>query len=315
MWKATVTVRLPPDWSQRSVVFGECDRSFASALVEAHFVTSTVTNAQRSTKTVWRNVKQVAHSVNHSPATILTWPLSGYYFGLCATKIYIMASRAKGDDDNEPQEDDELTQDEQYDMDKMNSTTNGLTPNGRPSKISAAELRNRLKIAKSTLMTDRHYQIHAILLLIILFLGIILIYVSAKLLAASFAPKEQVCHTGPCLRASARVVSNVNLSIDACDNFFQFSCGNWKQSHQLTDNQAYYSVSQQVTDQIYDDLRRYLDQVLPTSASNDPHYKGNNLLIKLVYYKSLIIVYTYSFCQQRNFFKVVKLSKRPTCSL
>src|SRR5690625_4550147 len=101
-----------------------------------------------------------------------------------------MASRAKGDD-SEPQEDDELT--EQYDMSesKLNSTTNGLTVNGRPGK--AASLRDNLKRAKATLLSNRHYQIHAVLLLVILFLAIVLIFVSCKLLVVTFAHKDPVC--------------------------------------------------------------------------------------------------------------------------
>lgn len=181
-----------------------------------------------------------------------------------------MASRAKGDD-SEPQEDDELT--EQYDMSesKLNSTTNGLTANGRPSK--AAEMRDNLKRAKAALLSDRHYQIHAILLLVILFLAIILIYVSSKLLVISFAHRDPVCLSGQCLLASARIASSVNNSVDSCDNFFEYACGNWRHENQLTDNQGHYSVNQQVSDEIHSDMRRYLDQVLPTASSNDPHYK------------------------------------------
>ena len=176
------------------------------------------------------------------------------------------------EDINEPQEDEELTEQSEMDF-KMNSTSkNGLSNNSRPISTNFS-LRNRFKNAKSSLMNDQHYQINAIFVLIILFLGIMLICISAKLLVVTFTPKASVCHTSSCLQASARLLSRMNISFDVCDNFFNFACDSWRNSNQLTDNQGYYSITQQVNDQIFDDLRRFFYQILPTSSSNDPHYK------------------------------------------
>ncbi|KAJ6219155.1 hypothetical protein RDWZM_004967 [Blomia tropicalis] len=186
-----------------------------------------------------------------------------------------MASHANGDD-NEPQEDDELT--EQFDMDnKMNASknVNGLqTINGKSTRLRPTDLRNRFKQAKTTMLTKRHYQIYAMLLLIILLMGILLIHISFKLLMIAFRDREPICQTSSCLQASARILSNANFTYDACDNFYQLTCDNWMRSNQLAEVQGHYSVREQVQDEIYDELRRYLDQVLPTASQTDPHFKA-----------------------------------------
>ena len=214
-----------------------------------------------------------------------------------------MASRATksgyADDDggsSEPQEDDELTKgklqfldydddhdDRQHDTttddSKMNAVSNGgsLAGSGRPSK--AAELRTSLLRAKAALATDRHYQVTAALLFVILILSILLIYVSGKALAYALAGRtpSATCHSGPCLHASGRLVTALNTSSSGgpCEDFFSYACGGWRSAHPLSENQPWYSVSDQVSDQIADDLRRYLDQVLPAAASrsSDPHLK------------------------------------------
>ena len=37
----------------------------------------------------------------------------------------------------------------------------------------------------------------------------------------------ELCTSLPCLQLSVRLLSSVNESVDPCDDFYNFSCGNW----------------------------------------------------------------------------------------
>ena len=57
--------------------------------------------------------------------------------------------------------------------------------------------------------------------------------------------KSTECQTPDCLKVAALVAKNMDTSVDACDNFYQFACGGWiKDVGVPTDNQKYDIVSE-----------------------------------------------------------------------
>ncbi|XP_060581148.1 membrane metallo-endopeptidase-like 1 [Ruditapes philippinarum] len=52
----------------------------------------------------------------------------------------------------------------------------------------------------------------------------------------------EVCLTADCAKASARVLENMDLTIDPCEDFYMYSCGTWKKKHVIPDDSSSYSM-------------------------------------------------------------------------
>lgn len=42
---------------------------------------------------------------------------------------------------------------------------------------------------------------------------------------------DDVCNTVGCVQLSAQISSRLNMSVDPCEDFIEFSCGGWKKNH------------------------------------------------------------------------------------
>ncbi|XP_066455892.1 phosphate-regulating neutral endopeptidase PHEX [Eleutherodactylus coqui] len=54
--------------------------------------------------------------------------------------------------------------------------------------------------------------------------------------------KERYCLTPECIEAAASIRNKMNLSVDPCDNFFQFACGGWIETNPIPDDQSNYGI-------------------------------------------------------------------------
>lgn len=54
--------------------------------------------------------------------------------------------------------------------------------------------------------------------------------------------KERFCLTPECIEAAASIRNKINLSVDPCDNFFQYACGGWIENNPIPDDQSNYGI-------------------------------------------------------------------------
>lgn len=70
----------------------------------------------------------------------------------------------------------------------------------------------------------------------------------------------QVCLTQGCVKAAARMLTAMDLSVDPCDDFFEFSCGSWNKINIIPDDRASYNTFSRLGDDIQGMLKDLLEK-------------------------------------------------------
>lgn len=75
----------------------------------------------------------------------------------------------------------------------------------------------------------------------------------------SIFPTEE-CLTDECYEISKRVLKNIDLSVDPCDDFYQFTCGGWIRDHPLQDGEDYINGKKLTSIENVEMIRRLLKE-------------------------------------------------------
>ncbi|OCT91508.1 phosphate-regulating neutral endopeptidase PHEX [Xenopus laevis] len=54
--------------------------------------------------------------------------------------------------------------------------------------------------------------------------------------------KEEYCLTPECIEAAASIRSKMNLSVDPCDDFYEYACGGWIEENPIPDDMSNYGI-------------------------------------------------------------------------
>ncbi|KAK7093251.1 neprilysin-1-like [Littorina saxatilis] len=69
-----------------------------------------------------------------------------------------------------------------------------------------------------------------------------------------------VCLTRGCVQASSRLMEAMDATIEPCDDFFEFACGNWNKIHIIPDDRASYNTFSKLGDDIQGMLKDLLEE-------------------------------------------------------
>ncbi|KAF2361217.1 Peptidase M13 N-terminal domain [Trinorchestia longiramus] len=79
-----------------------------------------------------------------------------------------------------------------------------------------------------------------------------------RALVTSPAAAGEVCYSQACLRAASRLLDNMDRSVDPCDNFYQYTCGQFVADHIVPEDSHYRSAMQQMQEDVLVIIRKML---------------------------------------------------------
>lgn len=77
-----------------------------------------------------------------------------------------------------------------------------------------------------------------VLAILVVMLLIVIIVLGALLAVEMSAEEEEICLTKECAEVSARVITAIDYSVNPCDNFYDFACGQWMKTHVIPDDRS-----------------------------------------------------------------------------
>ncbi|XP_035226354.1 neprilysin-2-like [Stegodyphus dumicola] len=82
------------------------------------------------------------------------------------------------------------------------------------------------------------------------------------ILAVSASPSSDVCQTPKCFQAATAIVSNMDKTSDPCEDFYQFTCGNWLKRNEISEDEEFVSVDSKIEAERDDTIRVLLEKEL-----------------------------------------------------
>ncbi|XP_060072891.1 neprilysin-like [Ylistrum balloti] len=105
-------------------------------------------------------------------------------------------------------------------------------------------------------------------MLLLLFCLVVTVIVLAVVLAVNQAQdddKQDVCLTRDCTESAARMLNNLDTTVEPCENFFDFACGTWRKQNIIPEDRS----SQDVFGILRDEVEVVLKNLLEAPITND----------------------------------------------
>uniref|UniRef100_A0A674NBZ2 Neprilysin n=1 Tax=Takifugu rubripes TaxID=31033 RepID=A0A674NBZ2_TAKRU len=105
---------------------------------------------------------------------------------------------------------------------------------------------------------------------------------------------DEVCTTADCTSSAARLLENMDTSVDPCDNFFEYACGSWLKQNVIPESSSVYSTFMTLRDSL--DIFVKGQTHPPNMPSCEIEKRGGTPLIEM-----LPDVYDWPICLNVNY--------------
>jgi predicted metalloendopeptidase len=96
-------------------------------------------------------------------------------------------------------------------------------------------------------------------------LTLLIVFLCLVLFGAS--DSKQLCSTLSCVHSSAAIISKINENIDPCEDFYEFSCGEFKEEQHTPDEKTTVDTIALMGDKLTEFLLTLLEQPSEEDAS------------------------------------------------
>lgn len=109
-------------------------------------------------------------------------------------------------------------------------------------------------------------------------------------------PFPDTCLTNGCVKSSAELLKNMDLSVKPCDDFYNFACGNFIKKAKVAHDKTYVNTFTIINDLLQEQLRTALEEPISESELGPfknvkKYYKAcTNKGQKYVWYKSEFVI-------------------------
>ena len=71
--------------------------------------------------------------------------------------------------------------------------------------------------------------------------------------------QSKLCLTKECVRSASSILDRIDFSVDPCQNFYDFSCGNYLKTRSVPDDHLSRTILQEIQDELYIEMRHHLE--------------------------------------------------------
>ncbi|RUS91043.1 hypothetical protein EGW08_001171 [Elysia chlorotica] len=86
-----------------------------------------------------------------------------------------------------------------------------------------------------------------------------------------------ICLTPGCVNAASRLVTTMDSSVEPCNNFYDFACGNWNKKNTIPDDQPSYNTFSKLGDEIQVILKSYIEKDVDLTKDSNSTAKAKHL--------------------------------------
>lgn len=99
--------------------------------------------------------------------------------------------------------------------------------------------------------------------ILLLALAVVIIAVLAGVIVWQYFQKsatDQVCYSPECVQASAYILGKMDRTVDPCQDFYRYTCGNWMKTTKIPSSRSHYNIFSEIDDQNKQKIRAILEK-------------------------------------------------------
>jgi len=101
----------------------------------------------------------------------------------------------------------------------------------------------------------------------------------------------RICQSEACREAGLALYESINFTVNPCDDFFEFACGNWNDKHPIPDDKSNVGTFNLLDEELTTNMRQILESPLKARSADSNTSLAKSVEFALDLYKVNFIFY------------------------